>query len=210
MSRLRRLGAPIAAAILILVSAVPVAAQEFPVVTLNDGIEPNFPGCGFLTIDGATGVTDCGPYEYAPSDDERVRLATNRNVTFTIADGWTFGAWTLRGIAEDDIPASLDPTVGQVDLDSGSGGTTITAHVPADTGQWRLFLYYQATKGSGSLDIDRPDVWLVDLRLPDSSTELFLGRGGPDPVPLAPLLVALGVALLGVAARLARVPTSRR
>ena len=203
---MRRLRAVIAAASLVLVAALPVSAQEFPVVTLNDGIRPNFPGCGSLTEDGTTGVTDCGPYEYAASDDERRRLTTNTAVTFTIADDWVFGEWTLRGIAEDDIPASLDPTVGQVELDSGSGGggPTITAQLPAETGQWRLFLTYRATRGVDSLDVDRPDVWLVDLRLPDSSTEPLLGRGSL-PGPTAPgLLILTGIGLLAVATRLTR------
>lgn len=185
----------------VLIAAVSPAPQTFPAVELN-GHPAHTGGCGFLN----TSVTDCGPYEYAPSDADRLRLTMHTDVTFTIADGWTFGPWTLRGIAEDDIPASLDPTVGQIDLDLGSGGgASFTAHLPAETGQWRLFLTYQGTRGSDSLNVDRPDVWLVDLRLPDSSTALLLGRALRDPAPVATWLVVLGFALLGVAARLARV-----
>ena len=83
-------------------------------------------------------------------------------------------------------------------------GETITAQLPAETGQWRLFLTYRATRGDDSLDVDRPDVWLVDLRLPNSSTEPLLGRGSL-PAPAAPgLLILTGIGLLAVATRLTR------
>jgi hypothetical protein len=97
-----------------------------------------------------------------------------------------------------------------VELASGPGGSgSINADVPVQTGAARLFLTYAATRGSDEVNIDRPAVWVVDIRLPDTSTELVLGVGSPAAPPRSLLLVAVGLVLLGLAGTLRRrSPTS--
>lgn len=167
-------------------------------------IGPVFHGCGSFDINGASGVDDCGPYEYSPVLSAPTRLDPGGWATFGLSPNWKYGEWKLTAIAEGDIPASMDPSEGQVEIATGRGGSrTIHVRVPGASGEYRLFLTYRAMRGTASVNIDRPTVFTVDFRLPDTATaptpsrELAMGTSS-DPMPLvaAAALMAFGIALV--------------
>ena len=177
---------------------VPIAMPEL--VTAGGRVGPVSPGCGSWDLDGSTqGGDQCGPYEYAPVAAAPTRLDPGGWVTLGLSPNWTYGQWRLTAIAERDIPPSLDPSQGQRPIASGRGGSrTIRVQLQGASGEWRLFLTYRAAGGRYAVNMDRPAVFTVDFRLPDTSTAP--APSNPPRQRLPPLiLIAAGFGLLGLA-----------